>query len=501
MLRFLRSNWLLLTILALALLVRLYRLPATLTFLEDEGRDLLVIKRMFDTGKPMLLGPQTSTGNMYLGPAYYYIIAPALLLSGMSPLGPAILIAISGVVTVYLLYYLGKRWFTPRTGYLAGLLYALMPLPVAFTRNSWNPNLAPLVSLLTAFFVVRIIKHEGSNKHNFLALGVLLALLIQLHYMTLLFVVAVALVLAVFWRDKVRILVSGLMLALVAGLLTFSPFIVFELRNNFVNTRAITRFVEAKEEHNIRYSLPYSLWSSKVSSSLTRLFASEFGRDALTKDPYRVPITIAVSLLLVFGGWRRRQDKTYLILLFLFLCPLTLLGIYQENIHLHYLGFLFPIVYLLVAATPLSWVIALPLLFYSLPQTVSYLSSGNTHQLERSREVAAYISQKAGDKPYNVASREGTPVSPYLYFLSLQKNPPTTKRTETLFLICEGELCGQNDIHTPFIYITGPSHPTITTYLGHPLYNHFEGERQVVNGEHVSNGAFVTTLKIKDTKE
>lgn len=494
---FVKRHWLIITILALALFVRLYRIEATMTFLEDEGRDLLVVKRMFDTGKPALLGPQTSTGNMYLGPAYYYFIAPALVLSGMNPLGPAILIAFSGLATVYFLYYLGKQWFGARTGYSAAILYALMPLPVAFTRNSWNPNLAPLVSLLIVWVVIRIMQKTGSYVKNYLALGALLGILVQLHYMTLLLVVAVGLSLIMYkWQDWQKLAIGSL-LALAAATLSMAPFIVFEVRNNFVNTRAITRFVEAKEEHNIRYALPFGLWRDKVVASGTRLFASQFGRDALTPDPHRVMIAVVVSALLIWGVVKNRHDKKYRAVAILFLIPFALLGIYQENVHLHYLGFLFPLTYLLVAAAPASWLLSLALMVYAVPQTVSYLGSGDTHQLVRAEEVAAYISANAGDIPYNVTSAEGSPAAPYLYYLALASHPPTTEHVTKLFLICQGELCASEDINSPFIYITGPAHPTLELYLGHPLYNYFEGSRKIVLQEHVSHGTFVTMLEIE----
>src|SRR3989339_2072428 len=140
-----RLTWILFIILSLATVSRFYRLPATLTFLEDEGRDLLVVHKMLDTFRPVLLGPQTSTGNMYLGPLYYYLITPALFLSRMNPLGPAVFIGLTGAFTVYLLYLFGTKWFGKLSGMVAAIMYGLLPLPVTFTRNSWNPNLAPLL--------------------------------------------------------------------------------------------------------------------------------------------------------------------------------------------------------------------------------------------------------------------------------------------------------------------------------------------------------------------
>ena len=63
--------------------------------------------------------------------------------------------------------------------------------------------------------------------------------------------------------------------------------------------------------------------------------------------------------------------------------------------------------------------------------------------------------------------------------------------------ICQGKPCDDNDFNTPFIFISGPAHPSIGQYLGHPLEYYNEDERVVVSNEHVSNGAWVAEINVK----
>ena len=65
-------------VILLAAALRFYRIREYLTFLGDEGRDVLVVKRMLLDGKFTLLGPITSVGSIYMGPVYYYLTAPFL---------------------------------------------------------------------------------------------------------------------------------------------------------------------------------------------------------------------------------------------------------------------------------------------------------------------------------------------------------------------------------------------------------------------------------------
>src|SRR5258708_5541648 len=101
-------------ILILILLVgafsRLYKIDGYMTFLGDEGRDVIIVRRLLVEHHPPLIGPGTSIGNMYLGPAYYYMMAVPLFLTNFSPVGPAIFIALLGLITIFFLWYVTRQW-------------------------------------------------------------------------------------------------------------------------------------------------------------------------------------------------------------------------------------------------------------------------------------------------------------------------------------------------------------------------------------------------------
>src|SRR3970040_179818 len=133
----------LLTILLIGAFFRLYKIDEYMTFLGDEGRDVIVVGRLLTDFDPILVGPGTSIGNMYLGPLYYYMMAPALLLAHFSPVGPAVEIAILGIITVGFVWWVGREWFDKNTGLIAAALYAISPTVITYSRSSWNPNIMP----------------------------------------------------------------------------------------------------------------------------------------------------------------------------------------------------------------------------------------------------------------------------------------------------------------------------------------------------------------------
>src|SRR5258708_24644946 len=123
--------------------LRLYRFKSTLQFLGDQGRDALVVLHIIQDHHPVLIGPVTSTGNIYLGPLYYYMMVPFLWLTYPSPIGPAYAIAILAIITLFLTYHLGKEMVGEEAAVVATGFMALSATAITFSRFSWNPHPAP----------------------------------------------------------------------------------------------------------------------------------------------------------------------------------------------------------------------------------------------------------------------------------------------------------------------------------------------------------------------
>src|SRR3990172_3076496 len=168
-------------ILALILLVgallRLYKISQYMTFLGDEGRDVIIVRRLLVHGDFFLIGPGTSIGEMYLGPLYYYLMAPALFLAGFSPVGPALQIAILGIITIGMVYFIAREWFGKYAAQIAGALYAVAPTVIIYSRSSWNPNIMPFFALVSVYSIWNVWK---KNQFGWLIiLGIAYAFMLQ----------------------------------------------------------------------------------------------------------------------------------------------------------------------------------------------------------------------------------------------------------------------------------------------------------------------------------
>ncbi|HLL60208.1 MAG TPA: glycosyltransferase family 39 protein, partial [Candidatus Nitrosocosmicus sp.] len=212
----------LLALFIVGIFLRFYKLEGFVTFLGDQGRDAIVIKRILLFEHFPAIGAPMSIGGVYLGPFYYYFIAPWLLLFNFNPIGLAFGVAFFSSLFILINYYIVKEFFDKKIALVSSFIICFSSLLIEFSRFSWNPNLLPLFSIL---FVYSFIKAVLEKKYIwFIFAGSVLALTIQLHYLALLLGVPTIIILIwEFVRDKSKKLSIILGTALMGlGFLFFS---------------------------------------------------------------------------------------------------------------------------------------------------------------------------------------------------------------------------------------------------------------------------------------
>lgn len=440
--------FLLVLLLLLAAFLRFYRIEDFIVFLGDEGRDVLVVKRMIVDHKWTLLGPTASVGGMFLGPIYYYFMIPFLWLFRFEPVGPAVMVALFGVATVFLVYKTSREFFGSLAGLLAALLYSVSPLAIVYSRSSWNPNVLPFFSLLTVYFLTKAL---GGKKRFFFLAGACLGVALQLHYLaSFLFFVAAA---AVFLFEPRRM--KGWLLALgrfgLGFLLTFSPFVLFELRHQFPNTRSLWRFILAGKE----VAFQAGRFLPIIANVFFRLF------ETVVCD-HRLFLAIPLLVFVLGGmGWsvkQRKIAKKKAILLLWIGLGCFLFGFYQKPIYDYYLGFLFPAPFLLVGFIVeklekrkilVFGFLALALAIFGFNLANSPAFGTANRQVANTKNDVRILLEQTGGQPFNFALiTGGNSDHAYRYFMEIWDREPVTLAhdpgsiTDQLMVICEVKPCG-----------------------------------------------------------
>jgi len=442
---FVVKNWLIILILLIGAFLRLYKINEYMTFLGDEGRDSIIVRNLLVHADPILIGPGTSVGSMYLGPLYYYFMASFLFLFNFSPVGPAIGVALLGVATIYLIYITGREWFSNIAGLVAAALFAISPTVIIFSRSSWNPNIMPFFAMLSVYSIWRVYKNK---EYKWLVVtAISFAFVLQSHYLGVL----IAPVLFIYWI-LARVPKNYSLFSIFLFLFLMSPLLIFDIRHDFLNSKALYKFLTVRQE-----TVSIKPWTAIPK---TYPIFEQINSSLLTAKNAKVGslVTILFTVYLVFIFTRRKkliQDQHYLILLWL-ISGLIGFGIYKQNVYDHYFGFLFPIPFLLLGSLVedrmkqkskllniviLSILISLVVL--NLKNNPLFKTPNN--QMQRSIEVAKKIIDESKYERFNIAViAEQNYEDGYQYFLEkentkvIEIDPQIPASvTDQLFVICE----------------------------------------------------------------
>jgi 4-amino-4-deoxy-L-arabinose transferase-like glycosyltransferase len=312
---------LLVLVLIFSAFLRLYKIDGYMEFLGDQGRDVVHVWEFITKGNLMFIGPQTSIGNMYLGPWYYYLIAPSLWLFHFNPIGPAVFVAILGVLTTYLIYKVGSNWFDNKAGLFASLIFAISPVVIKYTSFSWNPNIMPFFSLLFIYYL---------SKKRYLLATISFVFVLNSHYLGLLLLIPAA---YIFYITNPKPNKKTILTSLFVLLLGFLPLILFDLKHHGQNVGNIWHFFSNRQE-------TVNLKAYKALPNLWPLFTQITGRIFSLWDQSFLNIfsLLFLGLTILFIA-KKRSQNLILVSIWIF-GGLVGFGLYKQHIYDHYFGFL-----------------------------------------------------------------------------------------------------------------------------------------------------------------
>lgn len=469
LLSFISSHWLFLTILALAAILRIYNIEHLTTFSADQGRDFLQVKKILDGNLTLLgpqLGPSSSLGNIYLGPAYYYLIAPALWLFNLNPIGPSYLMALLSIASLCLTYVIGVKFISKRVAILASILFAINSDIIEQSRVALNPFPIPLFSLLALLAVLKIIKEKSAFWTWPLLMSASLAIMLQLHYLTVPFILITFSVLAIYRKFK------HLVFALLSFLIAVSPQIIFELRHDFFITNQIIRHISEGQEIT-----PLTYFKHQFTSSV-QILTKAFLKTEL------FPILISGAFLIMLVRIFHKEKNLRLIvgtcsiyIIFSMVCS----AFYFQKLQLHYFAAIYSSVIILLALVAVDLfdsfrnffprtvlvvvilqIIAINLLAINLIRAEGYTmpSGWNMPGIKKSVEIIA-SDVETGYKFNVAATLDGdTRAMPYRYLLEVQNKTPQSVEdyptSEVIYLIARDSL---EDINKYKVWEVASFHP------------------------------------------
>ena len=273
---------------------------------------------------------------MFVGPFFNYVIAIFFALGSMNPQTGIVINIILSTITIYTVFFVGKKIFGLKSAIIAAIIYAFSFNLTSFDRVLWNPTPIPLISLLNFFFLWQYIHYR--KKWQLIGFLSMLGLMFHLHF-TAIFIAFFDVAALIFFGKKIFWKkVENCLLAILVLFPFFLPLIVFDLRHDFLNFTHFINFFFHSGTGTITFSI---LRFSKLLAIIV-----EFTRAVFTNDPnFLLDLIIGATLILsIFYGFKKgTKFNLFFKLAILEISALILpLSFYQGTLPAHYFLFLLP---------------------------------------------------------------------------------------------------------------------------------------------------------------
>lgn len=232
--KFLLGHKYLIIILVIGLFFRSYHLKELFMYNHDQDLAGWFIKDVFIDKHLRLIGQETSTHGIFIGPLFYYMLIPFYALFGMDPIGGTYLTIFLGLFTVWSFYFVFSKIFEKNVGLFAALIYAVS-LYTVWNDREVVPTMPVILWSVWFLYGVNLLLN-GKQKKAFILLGTLVGLIWHLNMALILLLPIILLALFI---SKKRIEFNGLLYGAGSFLLTSLPLILFEVRHGFSQTKAL----------------------------------------------------------------------------------------------------------------------------------------------------------------------------------------------------------------------------------------------------------------------
>lgn len=231
--KFLKQNWQIICIVVIGLFLRAYNPISFFAYGHDQDLAAWMVKDVVVNHHIRLIGQETSSGGVFIGPLFYYLQIPFFWLTNMAPTGPILLVTLLGTFSVFSIYYVFTKVWSKNVGLIASLLYATSVF-VVFTDRETVPTMPAM--LWTIWFLYGIWNLLKGNQKYYILLGILLGL--AWHFNLALILLA-PIILVVQILSKKKFDFKYVFIGIAGAVILMSPFFVFEARHGFIQSKAI----------------------------------------------------------------------------------------------------------------------------------------------------------------------------------------------------------------------------------------------------------------------
>ena len=206
------KSWILIGIVILSLFLRVYLMDRPLTL--DEPWTVSYIDRSFESLIEYI-------PTEYRMPLYYFIAWWIHINVGVYAL--KVFSVLAGVLTVIVMYFLGKMMFNKKIGLIASFIMAISPVHIAYSQYVREYSLFLLFFAVSMLAFYNAIKKNDRNAWIFLTIAN--TLLFLTHFISILFIFSQLVAILLLKRNKVTI-IKRFLFQIVAVLAISAPWLI-----------------------------------------------------------------------------------------------------------------------------------------------------------------------------------------------------------------------------------------------------------------------------------
>lgn len=277
---------------------------------HDHDLNGWIIRDILENKHLRLIGQETTSKGVFIGPLFYYLLIPFYLLFKMDPIGGLLLPLIISVFAIFSFYFVFSKIFNEKVGTLASLIYSISSL-VVFTDREVVPTQP--VMLWSVWFLYGLWLLLKGKQKAFVFLGVLIGLTWNFN---LALIILFPLVIVVHIYSKKALDFKHLAIGLLALVFTLSPFLVFETRHNFSQSRAIYASLTSSKDYVEGAGSGYAKFDRVMQLVFRNTTRLVWGADH--KIPEKITFLLLIFLFM-FSFAKKLISKNLFIIMFFWL--------------------------------------------------------------------------------------------------------------------------------------------------------------------------------------
>ena len=190
---------------------------------EDEAISIAIAGSSFDNFWPVVIGDIHP-------PMYYLILRGWILLFGNSVFSCRLLSAVFSILTMPVLYLIGKEIKDEKLGMIIIFLYSISPFSVFFANEVRAYSLIHLLFTVCLYFTIKCLKTSNNSK-NFIYLGITGICLIYTHYMGFIYYGILLIGIIYFNKQEMKIF-KKISFTVIIPLICYIPWIPYALQDS-----------------------------------------------------------------------------------------------------------------------------------------------------------------------------------------------------------------------------------------------------------------------------